>query len=242
MNGKHPDQELAKKAAAVRSLEFVRSDMVLGLGSGSTAAWFVELLGQRIVTEDLIITGIPTSTFTFHQAQRLNIPLTTLDKVDKIDLVVDGADEFDLAMNLIKGGGGALLQEKIVASASEHMLVITDYSKKVSCLGSFPLPVEVVKFGANATFEAIHQVLFELKYKNVTLNFRLEGEEFFVTDENHFLIDLKLGEISDLEELHTGLLSCPGVVETGLFLKLAKTIVVGQPDGTCEVIRSKVIS
>ena len=152
-----PPAELGKRAAALRALDFVADGMKVGLGTGSTAKWFVDLLaesGRRV-------TGVPTSSRTKVQAEGLGIPLTTLEAAGRLDLTVDGADEFDPAMNLIKGGGGALLQEKIVASASARMVVISDPSKEVAMLGAFPLPVEIVRFGWGATRGQVEAVLVE---------------------------------------------------------------------------------
>ena len=233
--------ECGKKVAAAKALEFVKSGMIVGLGTGSTAAWFLKLLAERIRQEGLVVYGIPTSKETKKHAEELKIPLTTLEEVDKIDLVVDGADEFDPKLNLIKGGGGALLQEKIVASASTCMVVITDYTKEVGCLGAFDLPVEVVKFGSKSTKFAIERILEELDYKKCEVIFRRRKSEKFVTDEGHFIIDLKLKKIEEPQLLHSNLIGCPGVVETGLFLNLAKIILVGESDGSCRVIGEEFI-
>jgi ribose 5-phosphate isomerase A len=228
--------ELGKKVAAAKALEFVKSGMVIGLGTGSTAAWFLKLLAERIITEGLIISCVPTSDVTKEFADKLFIPLTTIEEVSVIDLVVDGADEFDPMLNLIKGGGGALLQEKIVAAAANHMIVIADYTKEVCSLGAFDLPVEVVKFGARSTKTAIEEILKKLNYTKYEVLFRAQNSQKFVTDEKHFIIDLKLNKIEEPQILHNHLIACPGVVETGLFLNLANTIVVGKSDGTCKVI------
>ena len=233
------ESELGKKVAAVKALEFVKSGMVIGLGTGSTAAWFLRLLAERIITEKLIISCVPTSDVTKESAHKLHIPLTTIEEARAIDLVVDGADEFDPMLNLIKGGGGALLQEKIVAAAANHMVVITDYTKKVSSLGAFDLPVEVVKFGSRSTKTSIEAVLKKLNYTKYELLFRTQNSQKFVTDEQHFIIDLKLNKIKEPQILHNHLIACPGVVETGLFVNLANTIVVGKSDGTCKVIRKE---
>ena len=230
------ESDLGKKVAAAKALEFVKSGTVIGLGTGSTAAWFLKLLAERIITEELIISCIPTSDATKESADKLHIPLTTIEEVSAIDLVVDGADEFDPMLNLIKGGGGALLQEKIVAAAANHMVIIADYTKEVSSLGAFDLPVEVVKFGSGSTKTAIEEVLRKLNYTKYEVLFRTQNNKRFVTDEQHFIIDLKLNKIKEPQILHNHLIACPGVVETGLFLNLANTIVVGKSDGTCRVI------
>ena len=228
--------EVGKKVAAAKALEFVKSGMVIGLGTGSTAAWFLKLLANRIMIEELIVSCVPTSDATKVSANKLHIPLTTIEKVSAIDLVVDGADEFDPMRNLIKGGGGALLQEKIVAAAANHMVVITDLTKEVSSLGAFDLPVEVVKFGSRSTKTSIEEVLKKLNYANFEACFRMQNSQKFVTDEQHYIIDLKLNKIKEPQILQNHLIACPGVVETGLFLNLANTIVVGKSDGTCKVI------
>ena len=228
--------EVGKKVAAAKALEFVKSGMVIGLGTGSTAAWFLKLLANRIMIEELIVSCVPTSDATKVSANKLHIPLTTIEKVSAIDLVVDGADEFDPMLNLIKGGGGALLQEKIVAAAANHMVVITDLTKEVSSLGAFDLPVEVVKFGSRSTKTSIEEVLKKLNYANFEACFRMQNSQKFVTDEQHYIIDLKLNKIKEPQILQNHLIACPGVVETGLFLNLANTIVVGKSDGTCKVI------
>ena len=233
--------ELGKKIAAAKALEFVKSGMIIGLGTGSTAAWFLKLLAKKITTEGLIVSCVPTSEETKEHAGKLQIPLTTIGRVGEIDLVVDGADEFDPMLNLIKGGGGALLQEKIVAAACNHMVVITDYTKEVSCLGAFDLPLEVVQFGVSSTKTLVERILNKLGYTESKVSLRKKNNVNFVTDEGHFIMDLKLKIIEDPEILHNRLIGCPGVVETGLFLNLANTIVVGKSDGTCKVIGEELI-
>ena len=229
--------ELRKRAAASRALDFVVSGMVLGLGTGSTSWWFVKLLSERIIKDNLEVSCVPTSTSTRDHANSLKIPITSLEKVKVIDLTVDGADEFDHNLNLIKGGGGALLQEKIVAAASKRMVVITDVSKESSCLGSFDLPVEIIKFGATSTVSLIGEILSKVGYQDVEVQYRKQnGNKKFVTDEGHFIVDLKLKVIKDAELLHKQLIGCPGVVETGLFCGFANTIIVGKEDGSCKLI------
>ena len=234
-------RELGKKVAAAKALEFVKSGMVVGLGTGSTATWFLKLLAKRIMMEKLVVSCVPTSAETREHANKLKIPLTTIEAVEEIDLVVDGADEFDPMLNLIKGGGGGKKKEKIIAAASTHMVVITDYTKEVSCLGKFDLPVEVVQFGARSTQLGIENILKNLAYSDFEVLFRKRDNKKFVTDEGHFIMDLKLKKIKEPQILHKHLIGCPGVVETGLFLDLANTIVVGKADGTCRVIGERVI-
>jgi ribose 5-phosphate isomerase A len=201
-----------KRQAAARALEEVRDGMKLGLGTGSTAKHFVELLGER-VRAGLNVVGVPTSEATRADAQRCGIALTTLDEIDRLDLTVDGADEVDPSLNLIKGGGGALLREKIVAAASDRMIVIADESKWVETLGRFPLPVEVIPFAKCGL--SGQMVLRKGK----------EGH-FFFTDSGHWIVDAHLGRIQDAPRLSDLLSAIPGVVEHGLFIALASAVVL----------------
>lgn len=231
-----PPAELGKRAAAMKALEFVEDGMKLGLGTGSTAKWFVDLLAERMHREGLRVTGIPTSGRTRAQAEALGIPLTTLDEAGWLDLTVDGADEFDARLNLIKGGGGALLQEKIVATASDRMIVITDPSKQVAALGRFPLPVEIVRFGHATTMRLIARLLGRHDVDGLGLRLRPGDRGPYLSDEGHYIVDLDLGRIGDAERLNAGLNAIPGVVETGLFIGIASAVVVGEPDGTARVL------
>ena len=231
-----PPAELGKRAAALKALEFVEDGMKLGLGTGSTAKWFVDLLAERMNAEGLRITGVPTSTRTRDQAKALGIPLATLDQAGALDLTIDGADEFDPALNLIKGGGGALLQEKIVATASGRMVVITDPSKEVAALGAFPLPVELVRFGHETTMRLIARELARHEVGGDTMTLRHGEDGPYLTDEGHYIVDLELGRIGDPPRLNAALNVIPGVVETGLFCGIASAIVVGDPDGTARLI------
>ncbi len=210
--------------------------MKLGLGTGSTAGWFVDLLAQRMRAEGLTVTGIPTSSRTKAQAESLGIPMATLDQAGWLDLTIDGADEFDADLNLIKGGGGALLQEKIVASASDRMVVITDPSKQVTALGAFPLPVELVRFGAATTMRLIADLLQRHDVTGRTMTLRQGDDGPYITDEGHYIADLELARIGDPARLNTELNTIPGVVETGLFCGIASAVVVGEPGGTARVI------
>ncbi|MGE3247642.1 MAG: ribose-5-phosphate isomerase RpiA [Beijerinckiaceae bacterium] len=224
------DQDQAKRAAAAKALEFVRPGMRLGLGTGSTAAIFVDLLGKR-VANGLEVLCVPTSERTHAQALALDIPLTTLDETPELDLTIDGADEFDPQLSLIKGGGGALLREKIVAGASKSMIVITDASKEVAVLGRFPLPVEIVPFGLGATRVAVGRVLKGAGCSGpVALRQAASGQNF-VTDGGHFILDCALGRIPDPAKLALALNAVPGVVETGLFIGMASAIVVAGENG-----------
>ena len=219
-----------KRQAAARALEHVRDGMKLGLGTGSTAKHFVELLGER-VRAGLNVVGVPTSEATRADAVRCGIPLNTLDDVDRLDLTVDGADEIDPALNLIKGGGGALLREKIVAAASDRMIVIADESKSVDVLGRFPLPVEVVPFGLAATRRAIGEAFAQSGVSGQMVVRKGKDGHVFVTDGGHWIVDAHLGRIADAPRL-TGLLALiPGVVEHGLFIGLASIAILAGPEG-----------
>ena len=222
------DSNQQKHAAAARAVEFVRPGMRLGLGTGSTAKHLVDLLGER-VRGGLEIVAVPTSEATHQQAVSCGIPLTTLDETPALDLTIDGADEISPDLTLIKGGGGALLREKIVASASARMIVIADESKCVAVLGRFPLPVEIAPFGAGATRLAVQAVL-RAQPGMLTLR-KSEDGHAFVTDGGHFIVDAALGRIEDPREVARALIAVPGVMEHGLFVGLASTAVIGGPDG-----------
>ncbi len=225
-----------KREAAAKAVTFVQPGMRLGLGTGSTAKHFVDLLAER-VRGGLNVVGVPTSEATRAQALSLGVPLTTLDETPELDLTVDGADEFDQSLRLIKGGGGALLREKIVASASARMIVITDNSKRVERLGRFPLPVEVAPFGVEATRRAIVAALKSVGCAGEMVLRKGAGGGAFVTDGGHYIYDCSLGVIPDAEALATALARVPGVMEHGLFLGLADAIIVAAPGGV-EVIGS----
>jgi len=225
-----------KVAAAERALHFVEPKMRLGLGTGSTAAKFVDLLGQR-VRDGLEIVAVPTSEATRAQAAALGIPLTTLDDTPLLDLTIDGADEVDSELRLIKGGGGALLREKIVASASDRMIVIADMSKRVETLGAFPLPIEVVRFGATATRNMIEMLAGDVGCHG-TIAFRTGKDGApFLTDGGNLIVDCAFGRIDDPEGLDDLLKVVPGVVENGLFLGLCDAAIVAGPGGI-EVIEA----
>lgn len=230
--------EKAKFAAAERALEFVEADMRLGLGTGSTAAWLVRLLGEKIKVNPMDIVCVPTSSRTKALAESVGIKTSTLDAVGWLDLTIDGADEFDPNLNLIKGGGGALLQEKIVATASDRMLVISDDTKQVASLGAFPLPVEVVKFGWETTKVIIEDALSDIEAsgKNVTL--RLSRDEPYITDEGHYILDLHLHRIKAPQALSLILNQIPGVVENGLFTDVADAVCVGYPSGEAKILKA----
>jgi ribose 5-phosphate isomerase A len=214
-----------KRQAAARALEHVRDGMKLGLGTGSTARHFVELLGER-VRAGLKVIGVPTSEATRADAERCGVPLATLDDIDRLDLTIDGADEIDPALNVIKGGGGALLREKIVAAASDRMIVIADDSKWVKTLGRFPLPVEVIPFGLAATRRAMERAFAESGASGQMVVRKGGDGHAFVTDGGHWIVDAHLGQITDAPRLAGFLNSIPGVVEHGLFIGLACTAVL----------------
>jgi ribose 5-phosphate isomerase A len=219
-----------KRQAAARALEHVREGMKLGLGTGSTAKHFVELLGER-VRAGLDVIGVPTSEATRADAVRCGVRLTTLDEVDRLDLTVDGADEIDPNLNLIKGGGGALLREKIVAAASDRMIVIADETKWVETLGRFPLPVEVIPFGLKATQRAIAEAFAECGVSGQMVLRKAGDGHVFVTDGGHWIVDAHLGRITDAPRLAGSLAAIPGVVEHGLFIGLAGTAMLAGPGG-----------
>ncbi len=222
--------EEQKRAAAARALDFVRPGMRLGLGTGSTAYHFVDLLGER-VKGGLDVVAVPTSEATRAQAERLGIKLTTLDDTPALDLTVDGADEIAPDLTLIKGGGGALLREKIVAAASARMLVIADQSKLVPQLGRFPLPVEIVPFGALVTRRAVEAAAAACGSPGPALPRPAKDGHPFVTDGGHWLLDAKLERIAEPKMLAERLSAIPGVMEHGLFIGLAWAAIVAGPDG-----------
>lgn len=218
-----------KRAAAAKAGELVRPGMRLGLGTGSTAKHFVDVVGA-MVREGLDVVAVPTSEATARQAEALGIRLTTLDETPVLDLCVDGADEIDAALRLIKGGGGAHLREKIVANASARFVVIADESKLVDALGRFPLPIEVVPFGLGATHRAVVSAIHAAGAEG-PLALRLKDGAPFVTDGGHWILDARLGRIPDPEALARRLDAVPGVVEHGLFLGMAQAAIVGTPSG-----------
>lgn len=219
-----------KKLAAEKAVTYVEDGMKIGLGTGSTAAFFVEALGKR-VAQGLNVVCVPTSEATRQLAATHGIPLGTLDEHPFLDMTVDGADEIGPDLSLIKGGGGALLREKIVASSSDGMIVIADSSKLVDVLGAFPLPVEVVQFGAEATRQTIELVAKDAECDGeITLRRGKDGQPF-VTDNGNYIFDCAFGSIPEPEILGDLLQCIPGVVGHGLFLGLADLAVIGGPEG-----------
>ena len=238
MTASHDDsvrgQDAAKTLAAARALDYVTDGMRLGLGTGSTASAFVALLGDR-VAQGLAIVGVPTSEHTATQARSLGIQLSTLDELPMLDLTIDGADEYDPEMRLIKGGGGALLREKIIAMASRRMIVIADTSKAVDVLGRYPLPVEVNRFGLAATRNAVVQEAALAGCRGEVVLRQHLGREF-VTDGGHLILDCHFGRIPSPEDLAARLAAVPGVVEHGLFLKVASAVICASPSGEVTIL------
>jgi ribose 5-phosphate isomerase A len=219
-----------KDAAAKASLRYVNDGDIVGLGTGSTAAFMVRALAEK-VRAGLKIVGIPTSKRTGELAASLGIAVTTLDEYQDINVTIDGADEFDSQLRLIKGGGGALLREKIVASASRKLVIIADSSKQASKLGRFPLPVEVIPFAEKLVARKIVAMGAQVKLREYAYG------NPFVTDEGHHILDCHFGEIDDPEKIGSELSFMPGIVEHGLFLNMASVVVVGKADGVVELTR-----
>lgn len=225
----------SKYACALRASALVENGMKVGLGTGSTAYWLVYHLAERVRSEGLEFVGVPTSNKTREQAQAEGLKLISMDDAGRLDITIDGADEFDQSMNLIKGGGGAHLQEKIVAFGSDRMVVIADETKKVNKLGKFPLPVEVLKFGSASSQKQIEELLIAQNYRDFTVQMRMEKNKPFITDEGNYIFDLKLGEIQNPRKLCVDLNIIPGVVENGLFIDVCKAVVIGYSDGTAKI-------
>ena len=231
-NTPHHPAEIAKDAAAVAAVALVEDGMRLGLGSGSTAAFMVRRLAERAEREGLSLRCAATSQATADLARQLGLPIEPLDAIGWLDLTIDGADEIDPDLNLIKGGGGALLREKIVAHASDRMVVIADGHKIVDCLGAFHLPVEVIAFGVQTTQKLITRRLSEMELDDRPILLRQHGDSAYRTDENNLILDLALQEIAEPRKLAHALNAIPGVVEHGLFLGLCELAIIGRPDGT----------
>ena len=225
----------AKFVAAKRAVDFVEHGMKLGLGTGSTAAWMVRCLAERVREEGLRVTGVPTSARTAELARSLGITIASLDDAKWLDLTIDGADEFDHNLALIKGGGAALLQEKIVATASDQMIVIADAAKEVNQLGAFPLPIEVIPFGWQTTKALIEETLVSLDVMGRECSLRMNGATPLITDESNFIIDLHLKRIGNPRQVALVLNQIPGVVENGLFIDICDIVIVGHSDGRVTV-------
>ncbi|MFT5067867.1 MAG: ribose 5-phosphate isomerase A [Yoonia sp.] len=225
----------AKFVAAKKATDYVKTGMKVGLGTGSTAAWLVQCLGELVRDEGLRIQGVPTSTRTAQLARDVGIEVISLDEAKWLDLTIDGADEYDGNLNLIKGGGGALLQEKIVATASDQMIVIADISKQVETLGAFPLPVEIIPFGWQTTKTLIEETLIGLDVLGQSTSLRMNGGAPLVTDEGNHILDLHLNRIGNARQLSLVMNQIPGVVENGLFIDICDTVIIGYGDGKVEV-------
>ncbi|MBU2605943.1 MAG: ribose-5-phosphate isomerase RpiA [Alphaproteobacteria bacterium] len=224
--------EHEKENAALAAMEYVEDGMTIGLGTGSTAKYFVEMLADEIA-DGLLVRCIETSEQTRDLATSLGIPLIPFEQIDRIHLTVDGADEVDSNGYLIKGGGAALLREKIIASASDHMVVIADPSKQVERLGAFPLPVEVTPFGYTITAKTVYDVLCAAGIDRPRVELRKQpgSIDLLVTDGGNYILDCHCGRIPDAEALAARLSNVPGVVEHGLFIDIARTVIIGNENG-----------
>lgn len=225
--------EQVKKNVGLFAVDFVKPAMTIGLGSGSTVYWFIRELGKR-VREGLQVIAVPTSTKTAELAKGVGIPLSDFNTISRLSLTIDGADEIDQQGCMIKGGGGALLQEKIVAAASDDLIIIADSSKLVPQLGKFPLPVEVIPFGWKQVKE---EIVSSGLCKEVKL--RKKDGEVLITDHHHYILDCEFGSIENVQGLNIALHLIPGVVETGLFINMAKKAIIGYEDGRIEVMEYK---
>lgn len=221
----------SKKVAGEKAIEYVKDDMVLGLGTGSTVYYSILKLSERI-KDGLRVKAVSTSSSTTKLANELGIPLIPLNAAEHIDLTIDGADEIDSSLNGIKGGGGALLYEKLVAAASRRVIWVADSSKKVDILGRFPLPIEVIPFSYSHLLQQLNQL-------NMKPSLRYTNGSIFVTDEGNYIIDLHLNVIENPHELHNTLKLMPGVVETGLFIGMADTVIIGDGDNVEVIDKAK---
>ena len=224
------DKEAGKRLAAEEAAKHVERGMTLGLGTGSTAAYFVDIVG-RLVSEGWDLRGVPTSEATREHAERLGVEIIEPDETTVIDLAVDGADEADPSLNLIKGGGAALLREKIIAHAAKKFIVIADKSKRVTALGAFPLPVEISPYSWALTVSAIRHTLAELGFANAALDLRARDGETVKTDGGNLIIDCRLGRIENPAGLEKALAAIPGVLESGLFCSMTQMAIFGGEDG-----------
>ena len=221
--------ENEKRLAAIEAVNFIKEGMIVGLGSGSTSAFMIEELGKKVKL-GLKIKGVPSSEETRLLAEKLGIPLITLDQVEKLDLNIDGADEIDPQLRLIKGGGGALLREKIVAHNTHYNIIIADSSKEVKRLGKFKLPIETVPF-------ATQSILKELTHHNLNPQLRIKNGVAYKTDQNNDIIDLDIVDSFDVEGINHMLQNIPGIVETGLFLNSTDLVLLGKGDATIKIYK-----
>ncbi|WP_282025471.1 ribose-5-phosphate isomerase RpiA [Limimaricola cinnabarinus] len=226
--------EKAKFVAAKQASRLVEDGMRVGLGTGSTAEWLVRCLGEMVRDEGLRFRAVPTSRRTADLARELGIEVVTLEEAGWLDLTIDGADEVDGELNLIKGGGAALLHEKIVATASDRMVVIADAAKRVETLGAFPLPVEIIPFGWQATKVLVEETLVGLDVLGREVTLRMKDGEAVRTDEGNHILDLHLNRIGNARQLGLALNQIAGVVENGLFVDICDALVIGHGDGRVE--------
>jgi ribose 5-phosphate isomerase A len=218
-----------KQLAAEKAVSFLDNGMTIGLGTGSTAYWAIEKIGEKVKKEGWKVKAIATSIQSEEQARRLGIPIVDFSSVQLIDVTIDGADEVDAQLQLIKGGGGALLREKIVATNSKQMIVVADESKWVPALGSYPLPVEVIHFGWQRTFE-------KLELLGCKAERRMNGAGPYLTDNGNYIIDCAFREIKDAPYLHESVNAITGVVDNGLFIRLASKLILGFKNGETRII------
>jgi len=219
----------AKQLAAEKAVSFLDDGMTIGLGTGSTAYWAIEKIGEKVNKDKWKVKAIATSIRSEEQARSLGIPIVDFSTVKSIDVTIDGADEVNDLLQLIKGGGGALLREKIVATNSRQMIVVADESKWVSMLGKFPLPVEVIHFGWERTFEKLQLLGCDPKR-------RMNGTEPYLTDNGNYIVDCAFEEIKDAPALHESVNAITGVVDNGLFIGIASKLVLGFNNGVTRVI------
>lgn len=212
-----------KRNAAERAVDYIYDGMIVGLGTGSTAYWAIQKLGSK-VQEGLNIKAIATSIQSEELAKKLGIPIITFSEINEIDITIDGADEVDPNLHMIKGGGGALLREKIVAAASKQFIVIVDESKLVNCLGTFPLPIEIVKFGFEITIKRLQLLKCEPRLRKIE-------NKVYVTDNDNYIVDCHFNRIEKPEELHNRLNLLPGIVDNGLFVNMTRKVIVGYRNG-----------
>lgn len=218
-----------KKLAAAKAVKYIRSGMTVGLGTGSTAYWAIQGIGEQ-VRNGLSVRAIATSVQSENLARELNIPIVPFSEIDHLDITIDGADEVDEGLNLIKGGGGALLREKIVASATRFYIIIVDESKLVRQLGKFPLPVEVAPFGWELTFRRLEELGGAPRMRIA------EGGGPFLTDNQHYILDTSFGLIADPARLHERVSGITGVMEDGFFIDMADVVIAGLAGGDTRVL------
>ena len=205
------------------------------MGTGSTVNKFLNIIHEKFVKNDINIKAVSTSSQTTNLATSLGIEVLDFNNVGEIEIVIDGADEVDPCKNLIKGGGGALLMEKIVANFSKNLIIIVDETKMVKTLGNFPLPVEIVKFGSEKTTNHIYNLLNDLKYSDFEIRIRRDQKNNYSTEESNFILDLHLNQIKDAYLLNRELMMIPGVIEVGLFLDMASKVIVGRDDKRVDI-------